>query len=317
VGLLAALCRIVLSLIEIRRAGMMKSHLLRLAPCILGTLALAIDPASAQRDVGTTAPTAISETAVAAGYIHDLSRSQFKIGLNATIEIDTPTLRRWRGSFGSWAIDPTNSWSMGILDAVSPHGPYILDEAVHGERVKAYFIKAGLPADQIQDVRTTYEVRGGGPTREVISTPLKLHSINSILTRSVSGIRVVESVAWAKMTTSGDVDMESVFWPPIDKETINRAMSFKRRVSDTAGHAAYLAALPGPVYRDVGVVIHHTDPSVHAAPTSYVAYDATTSPEGYAAVRHFDENGNEFRLPQEQPAPPPPPIGPNRKLQGP
>jgi hypothetical protein len=299
---------------------MVELNLLRLALCILGPLAIATEPALAQPDAGTTTPTAISEKAgegsAAAGYVHDLSRSQFKIGLNAKIEIEAPTLRRWRGSSGAWAIDPTNGRSMGILDAGAPHGPYILDEAVQAERVKAYFIKAGIPADQIQDVRATYEVLGGGPTREVISTPLQLHSINSILTRSVSGIRVVESVAWAKMTTSGDVDMEYVFWPPIDKATVDRAISLKRRVSDIAGHAAYLAGLPGTVYRDVGVVIHHTDPSVHASPTSYVAYDVTISPEGYAAVRHFDENGNEFRLPLERGQPTPPPVGPNRKLQG-
>jgi len=296
---------------------MMKVNLLRLAPCILGLLFAAIDPASAQPDSGTTPTTnsgAAGKGSAAAGYVHDLTRSQFKIGPNPTIEIDEPTLRRWRGSSGAWAIDPTNGRSMGILDAGAPHGPYILDEAVQGERVKAYFIKAGLPADQIQDVRATYEVRGGGPTRNAVSTPLQLHSINSILIRTVSGIRVAESVAWAKMTMSGDVDMEYVFWPSIDQETINRAISFKRRLSDNVGHGNYLASLPGAVYRDVGVVIHHTDPSVHAAPTSYVSYDVTTSPEGYAAMRHFDENGNEFRLPQEQSTPPP--VAPIRKVQG-
>jgi hypothetical protein len=200
---------------------------------------------------------------------------------------------------------------MGVLDASAPTGPYILDEAVQAERVKAYFIKAGLPVDQIRDVRATYEVLGaGGRTDESVPLPLKLHSIASIVTRSVSGIPVIESVAWAKMTTSGDVDMEYVFWPPIDMKTVNHAVSFARRMADPQTREKYLAGLPGQVYKDVGVVIHHTDPSVHALPIAYVAYDVTLSPADYAAVRHFDEDAREFKLQQELPVQPSGPIHP-------
>jgi hypothetical protein len=205
---------------------------------------------------------------------------------------------------------------MGILDAGAPTGPYILDEAIQGERVKEYFIKAGIPADQIRDVRATYEVVGGGPMNEVPqSTGLQLRNINSILTRSVKGIPVVESVAWAKMTTSGDVDMECVFWPPIEMKIVDRAVAFAQQMADPAAHAAYLSRLSGPVYKEGGIVIHHTDPSVHAAPTAYVSYDVTLTQEGPAAMRHFDENGREFRLPQEQSVPPQLPAEPRSKLR--
>ncbi len=236
-----------------------------------------------------------------AGYIHDISRSQFKIGQNRRIEVDRPTLRRWRGSNGAWAVDPTNGWSMGILDASAPTGPYILDEADEGQRVKAYFVKAGIPADQVRDVRATFEIEGGGPLNDPkLQANVKLHSINSILRRSLQGVPVIESVAWAKMTTSGDVDMECVFWPAIDGNVVSRAVTFARQMSDRTAHDAYLAKLPGQVFQDGGVVIHHTDSSIHSVPTGYVSYDVTLSPEGYASMRHFDENGKEFRLPQEQ-----------------
>jgi hypothetical protein len=250
-----------------------------------------------------TAQSGQSSSAPAPGYVHDLGRSRFKIGQDAKVELDSPQFRRWRGSLGAWATDPTNNWSMGLLDASAPTGPYILDESVHSARVKQYFIDAGLPADQVRDVRATFEGFSGGLTDgAAASSPIRLHSINSILTRSVKGVPVIESVAWAKMTTAGDVDMECVFWPAIDPGVVDRAAAFQRAMADKDAHAAYLAKLPGKVYRDGGVVIHHTDPSIHAAPGAFVSYDVTLSAEGHTAMRHFDESGVEFRLPQEMQA---------------
>jgi hypothetical protein len=77
-------------------------------------------------------------------------------------------------------------------------------------------------------------------------------------------------------------------------------------MADPVQHAAYIAALPGPVLRDVGVVIHHTDASIHAAPTAFVSYDAVigsldsgVQSGAHPAARHFDVKGVEFQLPQE------------------
>ncbi len=257
----------------------MSQNTMRMVVRILGVTAACVCSVAAPQS-GTS-----QSSAPARGYVHDLSRSRFKIGQNISLELDSPQLRRWRGSLGAWAIDPTNNWSMGLLDAAAPTGPYILDEAAHGARVKAYFIDAGLPADQIRDVRATFHGFGGGAV-----------SGTSV---AVNGVPVIESVAWAKMTTSGDVDMECVFWPPIDAAVVERAVAFQRAMAHPAARAAYLAKLPGQVYRDGGVVIHHTDASIHAAPTAYVSYDVTLAPQGHAAMRHFDESGTEFRLPQE------------------
>jgi hypothetical protein len=293
------------TMIKALRGGMMPANPIRTALWIVAPITLCVSSAAAQQSnaAGPQGPAALAPptTNVVRGYVHDISRSRFNIGQNVELELNAPALRRWRGSQGAWAIDPSNNWSMGLLDAGAPTGPYILDEAVHGERVKAYFIAAGIPAEQVRDVRATFEGFSGGPTSEgAMPAPVQLHSINSILTRSVQGIPVIESVAWAKMTTAGGVDMECVFWPAIDAQVANRAVAFAKQMSDSAAHAAYLAKLPGQVYRDGGVVIHHTDPSVHATPTAYVSYDVTLAPQGHAAMRHFDEGGMEFRLPQEE-----------------
>jgi hypothetical protein len=282
----------------------MNSHTMRIARWIVGPMVFcAISAAAPQANSAEPQNPAITTTEAGRGYVHDISRSRFKIGQNTAVEVDTPMLRRWRGSLGAWAIDPTNNWTMGLLDATTDTGPYVLDEALHGELVKRYFIAAGLPADQIQGIRATYEVAGGGRVQDG-STPIQLLSITSILTRAIKGIPVVESVAWAKMTIAGDVDMESVFWPPVDPNVVERATALAQQMAEPTAHAAFLASLPGHVYKDGGVVIHHTDPSVHATPTAYVSYDVTLAPGGHAAMRHFDENGVEFQLPQERLATP-------------
>jgi hypothetical protein len=252
------------------------------------------------------------------GYVHDLSRSKFNIGDNPIIEVDTTQLRRWRGTAGAWALEPANGWSMGILDGTAPTGPYILDETIQGERVKQYFVRAGLPADQVRDVRATFQVLGGAPLgASPQSATVELLSINSILTRNVQGIPVAESLAWAKMTVSGGVDMECVFWPTLDGAVVARALALAQKMTDPQMHAAFLAKLPGTIYRDGGVVIHHTDASVHATPATYVSYDVTLSSAGHAPMRHFDENGHEFQLPQEQATPPlkPPVLHPKGPMQ--
>jgi len=237
-----------------------------------------------------------------AGYIHSLSQSRFRIGQPTTLEVNLPTLKRWHGSFGAFAIDPTNNAANAIPDADSPTRPYLLDVPTHNQMVKDYFIGAGLPANQVADVQTMYFGSGSGSVGAPPPPPV-LESISSLLTRAINGVPVVESVAWAKFTTTGDVDMESVFWPPIDAAVASSAAAFAATLADTAQHAAFLAKLPSTIYKERGVVIHHTDPSIHAAPTAYVSFDAQTEPQLSAAMRHFDVNGVEFRLPQEQAAP--------------
>jgi hypothetical protein len=223
-----------------------------------------------------------------------------RIGTGVTVELSTAKLVRWRGSLGAFALDPNSGWAMGIVDAATPHGPYIIDEPTHRAAVKAYFINAGLPADQIGAVVADYAVRGGGSTSDsTTSTPTQLYGINSVLTRVVNGIRVVESYAWARMTTAGGVDIESVFWPPIDMSVLNAAAAMQTALSDSNAHAAFLSQLPGTVHRDAGVVIHHTSSAISSPPVAYVAYDVVLDASPSANVRHFDASGVEFRLPQE------------------
>ncbi len=255
-------------------------------------------------DVGRVAALAappVANTTTLPGYVHNLSASRFAIGQTTAIEVATPQLTRWRGSLGAFAADPTNGWSMATLNADSPQGPYNLDPVDHGAKVKAYFVGAGLPAEQVSDVATTY---GGviGPSAATTSTSL-VQNIKSVLRRSVSNIDIVDSYAVARMTVAGDVDMETVFWPSIDMSVVNEAIAFAKKMANTTARVAYLASLPGytgKVYHDRGVVIRHSSLVVHSTPTAFVSYDATLRAGSDQGDHHFDENGVEFLLPQEQ-----------------
>src|SRR5262249_44246111 len=85
----------------------------------------------------TSSSPAAKPAAVVRGYVHDLGASRFRIGDNPILEVDAPKLQRWRGSNGAFARDPSNGWTMALLDANVPTGPYEIDEARHRDAVKA------------------------------------------------------------------------------------------------------------------------------------------------------------------------------------
>ena len=109
----------------------------------------------------------------------------------------------------------------------------------------------------------------------------------------------MDSWAAASMRTAGDVDWESVYWPPIDAQVLAQAVSLSVRMNDTTAHAAFVASLPDTVRQERGVVIHLSRPGTHGAPVAYAAFDAFLGPFENSGERHFDANGVEFKLPQE------------------
>lgn len=227
------------------------------------------------------------------GYVHDLGHSKFRIGSGVGVETESSTLKRWRGSNGAFATDPTNGWSMAMPNARAAKGPYLLDKQSHGDAVRAYFVQAGVPEDQIAGVVTSYDVRVSG-TVQGPSGPPELESITSILQRSINGVPVRESFAWAKMTTDGQVDMEAVFWPPVDSKAVSDATALAAKVGGADARRSYLRSLPGQVYRDMGVAIHHTAATVHRPAVAYASYDVTLEKGDHARMHHFDGNGVEI-----------------------
>jgi hypothetical protein len=270
---------------------------------LCGVLSLGCSSERALEPTGAAAQALTSDDAgsdILLGYAHSLSASRFRIGQNAHIEKNTPQIQRWRGSLGAFAIDPGNGSACALLDSTSATGPYGLDEPTQAINVEKYFVGVGLPLDQVGEIQATYQsAMMGGSTVQPAPAAFHLESITSIIRRRVSGVLVVESEAWATMTTEGDVDMECVFWPPLDMAVVNAAVKWAAEMSNSATHAAYLAKLPGIVQQDIGVLIHHTDRSVHAPAAAYASYDVALGTASSVAPSHFDQNGVQFFLPQE------------------
>ena len=265
-----------------------------------GGLGCSEAPAELTSEVGPASHRATRQAAAPIpGYIHSLAVSKFRIGQSPAIEVDSPTFRRWRGSLGAFAVDQSNGLAMGVLDATSSTGPYVLDTPTHEQMVQSYFISAGLPANQVGPVLTTYMVGGGGAMAATSSTGSQLTGLTSTVSRVVNGIRIMDSWAAARIKTTGDVDWESVFWPPIDGDLVAGALAFATSMADPVAHSAFMSALPGSVRSERGVVIDHTRPGQHYAPVCYVSFDVFIGPDTSSGERHFDASGTEFKLPQE------------------
>jgi hypothetical protein len=133
---------------------------------------------------------------------------------------------------------------------------------------------------------------------------------SSILTRTVSGIPVIESHAWARFDGGGNVVAENVYWPAFDAGVVSDAVGLSQALSRSPqASATYLAKLPLPegMASSGRVVIHHSSEFVRSSFESYACYDVLFVPSGGGGYeRHFDINGVELRLPQELRAANPP-----------
>lgn len=264
--------------------------------------ACSVVPEPTQQSLRASQP--LAATAVAAvipGYQHTLAQSRFRIGTPVAVDENDAHIERWRGPFGAFAVDPSNFAAMGIPDADAPVGPYGLSESAHNALVLAYFENAGIPANQIAGVHATSTMTGGGSASDPSSSmPTANVSFNTVLSRSINGIPVVDSVAWAKMNTNGDVDMETVFWPDIDATVAAGAAALAAQLADPTRVAHYKSTIGAASTDTGGVAIRHSTYTVHQPVTCYVSYDVVLAGSALPrTTRHFDVNGVEFRLPQE------------------
>jgi hypothetical protein len=233
------------------------------------------------------------------GYVHSLAVSKFRIGDAPSLELNTSAIQRWRGSLGAFAVFP-NGFAQGVLDATTTRGPYILDTDTHNMMVRNYFLNAGVPSDQVASALTSYVSGGGGAMGPSNSSASPLQRLITTISRTINGIPVMDSWAAASMRLTGDVDWESVFWPPVSKAVAEAATALATSLADSSTHAKFIAALPDVVREERGVVIHHTRlESSSAAPTAYVSFDVFLGSDLTRGERHFDANGVEFKLPQE------------------
>ena len=114
------------------------------------------------------------------------------------------------------------------------------------------------------------------------------------LTRSVGGINVVESLAYARFDNQDQATSEGFYWPTIPADVATSARAFQAMLADATALAGYKAKLPANAQGHGYVALHHTS-SVSPGPFAAAAtYDVQppSSDLGFGSVLSFDANGN-------------------------
>lgn len=234
-----------------------------------------------------------------AGFSHPFSKSHFALGSPSSYKTEFG-MQKVVGPWGVFATHSSTGMVLALPNADAPSRaapPFPGGSEAQNAAVKAYFLSAGLPADQIQGVRTMglMTASGYGASEE----PPAFHPVtsDSFISRQYAGIQVIDSYVWARMNDSSEVVTESVYWPEIPATVLNEANAFAKSLSDEVWKKAFLAKLPPP--RNGQLVIHHTPGTWNKAFSAAVSYDVPAGSGG--RMLHFDQNGMAFGLPDELP----------------
>ncbi|MBK7584481.1 MAG: hypothetical protein IPI67_30290 [Myxococcales bacterium] len=136
-----------------------------------------------------------------------------------------------------------------------------------------------------------------GPVSDLLDPAPKLDWYSSVLSRSVGGIEVPDSFAFARFNADDEVVFESVYWPAIPAAAVADAVAFQQQLASPTNAAAFRAKLPLNLASQPGTIaIRHTRMTHKGSFVAKVSYDVTT-PRPMNRVRHFDASATEFELP--------------------
>jgi hypothetical protein len=242
-------------------------------------------------------------SAGAAAYQHTLAHSSFAIGSGATAK-DEFGMHKIIGDQGVFATRASGMvTALTNANSAARQGTPIGDNASHNDAVRQYFVKAGLPADQIEAVQDFEVVSVPASSSEDVGPPQRTVQYRySMIKRQIQGISVPDSFAWARMNIDGTVVEEQVYWPSIPQSVIDSALAFSSRLGDQATLTAFEAQLPAHQHeKDKGVVIRHSPGEWDHAFVADVYYDVIQKRASLPAVLHANQAGVMTTLPFEQP----------------
>jgi hypothetical protein len=202
------------------------------------------------------------------GAPYDLGKSRFAFG-STPVRDDAFGFVRWVGVHGVVAIAPSGG-EMGVMNGDAPETrlpAWSNDPSAHVQHVTDYFVAMGALTCQI--------------------------SMSTVgLARSVDGIPVVESIAFARFNSDDQSISEGFYWPEIGADVIDAARALRDRLVIDGGLAAYKAKLPANAQGDGQVVIHHTGSSSSAAFRAAASYDVRQQGAEFGRGLSFDADGN-------------------------
>ena len=179
-------------------------------------------------------------------YAHTLGASHFAVGEGSHHETEGP-FERVIGDKGVFFVDTVTGASLAVPNGLalpkppadaqasanySPEAlgypqPMTTNPDEHSAAVKAYLVAAGVPASEVSGMHVTTTMAGGGPVRDGVQpAQSKLLWYTTHLERSLGGIPVESSYAFAALDNTGKVITEGVYWPAIPASVVSNARAF-------------------------------------------------------------------------------------------
>lgn len=253
----------------------------------------------------------------AAGYQHGIDHSKFSVGAGQHYVNEFGFLKVV-GAEGVFAVDAANGLAVAIPNAHSSRGQeaawFSQSPDQHNQLAMNYLVGAGIPKEQVAGVYATTSLAASASREQLPAPQPKIGGYQSILDRKIGDIPVVDSVAWARLDDKGTVLAEWVYWPAIPGKVIAEASRLKETLARDEDKKTFITKLPLGLPPG-NVVIRHS-PATWTGPfVSMASYDVqerrpppqsnaqsgeTSGGRAVIIIRHFDADGNEFRLPQEQ-----------------
>ena len=164
-------------------------------------------------------------------YAHTLGVSRFAVGDGSRSETEGP-FERVIGDKGVFFVDTVTGATLAVPNGLalpkppvdapasgnySPQAlnypqPMTTNPDEHSAAVKAYLVAAGVPAAEVSGTHVTTTMAGGGPVRDGVQpAQSKLLWYTTHLDRSLGGIPVESSYAFAAFDNGGRVITEGVY----------------------------------------------------------------------------------------------------------
>src|SRR5438105_9348250 len=220
-------------------------------------------------------------------YAHTLEGSRFAVGDGSHRETEG-SFERVIGDKGVFFVDTVTGASLAVPNGVAlpkppaeaqapanypPEAlaypqPLTTNPEEHSAAVKAYLVAAGVPAAEVSGTHVTTTMAGGGPVRGGVQpSQSRLLWYTTHLERSLAGIPVESSYAFAALDSNGKVITEGVFWPAIPESVASNARAFAEKLAAPRERAAFLArvrkAKPDAGEAAGSVKIVHTSGAYH------------------------------------------------------
>lgn len=252
-------------------------------------------------------------------YEHKMETSRFNVGEGVYEELEGP-YRRVVGDKGVFMVDTVTGATLAVPTFTPrpvPKGaqagvsyPQALTDNPdeHSVAVRKYLGAAGVPAAEVGGTHVTATMAGSGPiSAGVQSSQSKLLWYTTHLDRSLNGIPVEGSYAFAALDSAGKAITEGVYWPAIPSIVVAEAKTLKKKLGSASERDDFLARVKaarpdaGDAVGEVKIV--HTAAGYHGTFEAKAVYSVVVhSPiGGKAQILRFDSTGTPVLMADEQP----------------